>query len=47
MIIIAIAHQAEHVNADEVFGLIKERTQTMNSATVYPTPDMSVSQGAG
>ena len=45
MIIEAIAHQGEHINADEVFSLIHERTKTVNIATVYRTLDLLVDQG--
>ena len=45
MIIEAIAHQGNHINADEVFALIQKRTQSMNIATVYRTLDLLVEQG--
>jgi Fur family transcriptional regulator, ferric uptake regulator len=45
MIIEAIAHQGEHVNADDVFALIQEKTHTVNRATVYRTLDLLVEQG--
>jgi Fur family ferric uptake transcriptional regulator len=45
MIIEAIAHQGEHINADEVFSLVQERTHTVNIATVYRTLDLLVEQG--
>ena len=45
MIIEAIAHQGEHINADEVFSLVHERTKTVNLATVYRTLDLLVDQG--
>ncbi len=45
MIIEAIAHQGEHINADEVFGLVHKRTQAVNIATVYRTLDLLVEQG--
>jgi Fur family ferric uptake transcriptional regulator len=45
MIVEAIAHQGNHVNADEVFALIQERTHSVNIATVYRTLDLLVDQG--
>lgn len=45
MIIEAIAHQGEHINADEVFSVIQKRTHTVNIATVYRTLDLLVEQG--
>jgi Fur family ferric uptake transcriptional regulator len=45
MIIEAIAHQGNHINADEVFALIQKRTQSMNIATVYRTLELLVEQG--
>lgn len=45
MIIEAIAHQGNHINADEVFALVKKRTQSMNIATVYRTLELLVEQG--
>jgi Fur family ferric uptake transcriptional regulator len=45
MIIEAIAHQGEHINADEVFALVHERTHAVNIATVYRTLDLLVEQG--
>jgi Fur family transcriptional regulator, ferric uptake regulator len=45
MIIKAIAHQGNHINADEVFALVQKRTQSMNIATVYRTLELLVEQG--
>jgi Fur family ferric uptake transcriptional regulator len=45
MIIEAIAHQGNHVNADELFALIQERTHAVNIATVYRTLELLVEQG--
>jgi Fur family ferric uptake transcriptional regulator len=45
MIIEAVAHQGNHINADEVFALIQKRTQSMNIATVYRTLELLVEQG--
>jgi Fur family ferric uptake transcriptional regulator len=45
MIIEAIAHQGNHINAEEVFALVQQRTQSMNIATVYRTLDLLVEQG--
>jgi Fur family ferric uptake transcriptional regulator len=45
MIIEAIAHQDNHINAEEIFALIQKRTQSMNIATVYRTLELLVEQG--
>jgi Fur family ferric uptake transcriptional regulator len=45
MIVEAIAHQGDHINADEVFALIQERTHSVNIATVYRTLDLLVERG--
>ncbi len=45
MIIEAIAHQGEHINADEIFALIQARTHAVNIATVYRTLELLVEQG--
>ena len=45
MIIEALAHSGQHINADEVFALIRRRTQSVNIATVYRTLDLLVEQG--
>ncbi len=45
MIIEAIAHQGEHINADEVFTRVHEHTRSVNIATVYRTLDLLVEQG--
>jgi Fur family transcriptional regulator, ferric uptake regulator len=45
MIVEAIAHQGNHINADEVFARIQERTHAVNIATVYRTLDLLVEQG--
>jgi Fur family ferric uptake transcriptional regulator len=45
MIIEAIAHQGNHINAEDVFTLVQQRTQSMNIATVYRTLDLLVEQG--
>ncbi len=45
MIIEAIAHAGHHINADEVYGQVKQHTQSMNIATVYRTLDLLVEQG--
>jgi Fur family transcriptional regulator, ferric uptake regulator len=45
MIVEAIAHQGNHINADELFALIQERTHSVNIATVYRTLDLLVDQG--
>jgi Fur family ferric uptake transcriptional regulator len=45
MIIEAIAHQGNHVKAEDVFARIQERTHAVNIATVYRTLDLLVEQG--
>ncbi len=45
MIVEAIAHQGNHINADEIFALIQKRTRSVNLATVYRTLDLLVEQG--
>jgi Fur family ferric uptake transcriptional regulator len=45
MIVEAIAHQGNHINADEVFALIRKRSQSVNIATVYRTLELLVEQG--
>lgn len=45
MIIEAIAHSGNHINAEEVFAHIQERTQAVNIATVYRTLELLVEQG--
>lgn len=45
MIIEAIAHRGSHVNADDVFAIIRKRIQSVNITTVYRTLDLLVEQG--
>ena len=45
MIVEAIAHQGNHINAEEVFARIQEHTHAVNIATVYRTLDLLVEQG--
>ena len=45
MIIETIAHQGNHINAEEVFAQIQKRTQSVNIATVYRTLELLVEQG--
>jgi Fur family ferric uptake transcriptional regulator len=45
MIIEVIAHQGNHINADEVFALVQKRSRSVNIATVYRTLDLLVEQG--
>jgi len=45
MIIEAIAHQGDHINAEEVFTLVQQHTRSVNIATVYRTLDLLVEQG--
>jgi Fur family ferric uptake transcriptional regulator len=45
MIIEAIAHSGHHINADEIFLQIQQRTRSVNIATVYRTLDLLVEQG--
>lgn len=45
MVIEALAHSGKHVTAEEVLGYIRERTRSVNIATVYRTLDLLVSEG--
>jgi Fur family ferric uptake transcriptional regulator len=45
MIIEAIAHSEHHINAEEVFAQVRERTHAVNIATVYRTLELLVEQG--
>ena len=45
MIVEAIAHQGNHINAEEVFARIQQGTQVVNIATVYRTLTLLVEQG--
>ncbi len=45
MIIEAIAHSGHHINAEEVFAQVQERTHSVNIATVYRTLELLVEQG--
>ena len=45
MIIEAIAHSEHHINAEEVFARVRERTRAVNIATVYRTLELLVEQG--
>src|SRR5512137_1226531 len=45
MIIEAIAHGGDHINAEEVFTNIQQRTRAVNIATVYRTLDLLMEQG--
>jgi Fur family ferric uptake transcriptional regulator len=45
MVIETIAHQGNHINAEEVFAQIQKRTQSVNIATVYRTLELLVEQG--
>ncbi len=45
MIIEAIAHQGDHINAEEVFKRVQTRARSVNIATIYRTLDLLVEQG--
>ncbi|MGD2158400.1 MAG: Fur family transcriptional regulator [Anaerolineales bacterium] len=45
MIIEAAAHSGRHMTAEEIFAAVRERTQTINLATIYRTLDMLVEEG--
>ena len=45
LIVEAIAHQGNHINAEEVFARIQEQTHSVNIATVYRTLELLVEQG--
>ena len=45
MIVEAIAHGGQHINAEEIFANIQQRTHAVNIATVYRTLELLVEQG--
>ena len=45
MIVETIAHSGHHINAEEVFAQVQERTSSVNIATVYRTLELLVEQG--
>jgi Fur family transcriptional regulator, ferric uptake regulator len=45
MIIEAMAHQGDHIDAEEVFAQVRARTKAINIATVYRTLELLVKQG--
>ncbi len=45
MIIEAFAHSGYHIDAEAVYGQVRERTRAVNIATVYRTLDLLVEQG--
>ena len=45
MIIEALAHSDHHINAEEVFELVRVRTRSMDIATVYRTLELLVGEG--
>jgi Fur family ferric uptake transcriptional regulator len=45
IIVEAIAHGGHHINAEEVFARIQERTHSANIATVYRTLELLVEEG--
>jgi len=45
IIIEAIAHSGNHINAEEVFSHVQNRTHSVNIATVYRTLELLVEQG--
>lgn len=45
MIIEAIAHAEGHISAEEIYDLVKERTRSVNVATIYRTLDLLVEKG--
>ena len=45
MIVETIAHSGHHINAEEVFAQVQERTRSTNIATVYRTLELLVEQG--
>jgi len=45
MIVEAIAHSGHHIDAEEVFAQVQERTRSVNIATVYRTLELLVEQG--
>lgn len=45
MIIETIAHSGQHINAEEIYNHVHQRTRSVNIATVYRTLDLLVEQG--
>jgi len=45
MIIEAIAHSGGHITAEEIFTQVRERTKSINLATIYRTLDLLVEEG--
>jgi len=45
MIVEAIAHSGHHINAEEVFAQVRDRSRAVNIATVYRTLELLVEQG--
>ena len=45
MIIEAITHSGGHITAEEVFAQVRERTRSINLATIYRTLDLLVEEG--
>jgi Fur family ferric uptake transcriptional regulator len=45
MIVEAVAHAGRHVTAEEVFELVRERSNAVNIATVYRTLDLLTELG--
>jgi Fur family ferric uptake transcriptional regulator len=45
MIIEAIVHNGDHINAEQIFAHVQEKSRSVNIATVYRTLDMLVGEG--
>jgi len=45
MIIETLAHNGEHMTADQVYAKVQERARSVNLATVYRTLDLLVEKG--
>jgi len=45
MVVQTLAHSGRHMDADEVFAAVQERSQAVNIATVYRTLDLLVEEG--
>jgi Fur family ferric uptake transcriptional regulator len=45
MVIAALAQAGDHVTAEEIFNVVKDRSQAVNIATIYRTLDTLVTEG--
>lgn len=45
MVIEALAHSGDHITADEIYEVVKNRSKAVNLATIYRTLDTLVAEG--